>query len=840
MNTLSCRFFQGQGMLAGLILLVLLGQVSTVQAANTCALVAGQVVINEILPRPSDTNEWVELYNKTDAVLDLSYCYLDDIPAGGGPPFQIAPGESIPAHGFWTISKNSYFNNDGDDVRLLSDDASTVLDSYTYGATSVGYSWYRNPDGEAWSVAPTASPTIGASNVDACGDGKWQAGTLEIHHIDVGQGDSTLIVGPTGKSLLFDVGATSAGNYVAAVLGCKKLDYVVVSHFHEDHIGSVGSGGLWDLVENQGFTVTQTILRDYNNYVGDKDLSSWKAYLEGSGAAKLHPVNAVEGTAQIDLGTDVVINILTVNGNGVIKEGNFNSATDPPSENDYSLGFLLSYHNFDEWLAGDLDGELDGHYHDIELSTAKEVGDVDVYRVHHHGSSHSSNNVFIGQLDPEVSIISVGDGNTFSHPTTAVMQALAATSTVYRTERGEPVMDVPEVIVGGNIVIRMTDGISYTVNYTLNSVPISDSYTATEPNRIDADKDGYFVEVDPDDNDAPRIPSPNGGCDPDYQICICQAVAGQVVINEVLPAPVTGQPEWVELYNTTSKTIDMGLCNIDDALDGKKPYQIPGGTLIQPHGFWSENDFSAYFNNDGDSVRFLAGDQTTVLDIYTFGATASNASWYRYPDGGSWAASTTSSPTRGSSNVRRLTLSSQNSYDGWILESAENSNTGGAMSATTTTLRIGDDAARKQYRSILSFKTGDLPDTAVITKITLKMKRQGVTGGGDPISLFHGFMTDFKKGIFGTAPLQVSDWQATANKTLGPFTPTFSSGWYTFNLSTAKAYINKLASGGGLTQIRLRFKLDDNNNAIANYLSLYSGEAAAASRPQLIIEYYVP
>ena len=41
-------------------------------------------------------------------------------------------------------------------------------------------------------------------------------------------------------------------------------------------------------------------------------------------------------------------------------------------------------------------------------------------------------------------------------------------------------------------------------------------------------------------------------------------------------------------------------------------------------------------------------------------------------------------------------------------------------------------------------------------------------------------------------------------------------------------------------RIRLRFKLDDNNNTVANYLSLYSGNAPAASRPQLIIEYYLP
>ena len=59
-------------------------------------------------------------------------------------------------------------------------------------------------------------------------------------------------------------------------------------------------------------------------------------------------------------------------------------------------------------------------------------------------------------------------------------------------------------------------------------------------------------------------------------------------------------------------------------------------------------------------------------------------------------------------------------------------------------------------------------------------------------------------------------------------------------MTSAKPYINKLAPASGLTQIRLRFKLDDNNNALANYLSLFSGNAPVTYRPQLLIWYYVP
>jgi hypothetical protein len=180
-------------------------------------------------------------------------------------------------------------------------------------------------------------------------------------------------------------------------------------------------------------------------------------------------------------------------------------------------------------------------------------------------------------------------------------------------------------------------------------------------------------------------------------------------------------------------------------------------------------------------------------------------------------------------------------HDGWILESSENSNRGGSMNSTQATFYVGDNAQKKQYRSILSFSTKGLPDNAVITKITLKVKKQGVVGGGNPVNSFQGFMVNVRKGYLGSASgLQARDFQAFINGSYGPFKPALSAGWYSINLTPARAYVNKLTTRGGVTQIRLSFKLDDNNNTIANYLKLYSGNAPAASRPQLIIEYYVP
>jgi hypothetical protein len=183
-------------------------------------------------------------------------------------------------------------------------------------------------------------------------------------------------------------------------------------------------------------------------------------------------------------------------------------------------------------------------------------------------------------------------------------------------------------------------------------------------------------------------------------------------------------------------------------------------------------------------------------------------------------------------------LKSVAAQDGWSLESGETTNMGGPINSAAATFSLGDNAQKKQFRSILSFNTKFLPDFATITKVTLKVKKHSIVGGGNPVNAFQGFKIDIKKGFFGSAAsLQASDFQVGANKSYGPFNPALSGGWYTFDLTLAKSYINTLATGGGVTQIRLRFKLDDNNNSTANILKLYSGNAPVASRPLLIVEY---
>jgi hypothetical protein len=184
-----------------------------------------------------------------------------------------------------------------------------------------------------------------------------------------------------------------------------------------------------------------------------------------------------------------------------------------------------------------------------------------------------------------------------------------------------------------------------------------------------------------------------------------------------------------------------------------------------------------------------------------------------------------------------LTVRSVGAQDGWVLESSERSSVGGSFNATQTTFILGDNAQKKQYRSILSFDTAALPENARITSATLKVRKGVIAGGFNPVAKFGGFIADVRKGVFGKSPLAVGDFQAKATKTVGPFKPALVGGWYSLDLIAAKGSLNTL----GTTQIRLRFNLDDNNNAIANLINFYSGNTPTlAYRPMLTINYSIP
>lgn len=180
-----------------------------------------------------------------------------------------------------------------------------------------------------------------------------------------------------------------------------------------------------------------------------------------------------------------------------------------------------------------------------------------------------------------------------------------------------------------------------------------------------------------------------------------------------------------------------------------------------------------------------------------------------------------------------MSFTSQGAEDGWILESTNASNVGGSMNATTTTLRIGDDAGDRQYRSILSFDTSALPDNAVITRVKLRIRPASTAG--NIISLFDGIMIDIREGTLGNPDLELGDFEAYTDYSAGSLYPTLVNGWYTLDASEAALSFNV----SGFTQLRLRFLLES-YGAGANIFTFYSGNASSAYRPKLTVQYYIP
>jgi hypothetical protein len=182
--------------------------------------------------------------------------------------------------------------------------------------------------------------------------------------------------------------------------------------------------------------------------------------------------------------------------------------------------------------------------------------------------------------------------------------------------------------------------------------------------------------------------------------------------------------------------------------------------------------------------------------------------------------------------------------DGWILESAEFSNRGGALNNKAAIFALGDDIGNRQYRAILDFPTDTLPDNAVITRALLMIKEEGKVGT-NPFNILRNIVVDIHSGPFGTlgpipySGLQASDFQNPSSKdAVGVIQNNPYYGWYwTWLDSSAFQYINLT----GNTQFRLRFQLDDNNDRRNDYMKFFSGdERVVENRPQLSVEYYVP
>jgi len=184
-----------------------------------------------------------------------------------------------------------------------------------------------------------------------------------------------------------------------------------------------------------------------------------------------------------------------------------------------------------------------------------------------------------------------------------------------------------------------------------------------------------------------------------------------------------------------------------------------------------------------------------------------------------------------------VTFTSNPTYDGWLLESGENTNVGGTLDKGTTTFNVGDDPKDKQYRGILSFNTSALPDNAVIVSVQLKVKRQGIVGT-DPFGTHGNLLSEIRSGSFSNnIALQTGDFSAPASSTIRDQFVGLTFTWFGAQLSDANLLlVNKTAT----TQFRLSFSKDDNDDLSADYIKFYSGNSTSTNVPQLVVSYYTP
>lgn len=280
-------------------------------------------------------------------------------------------------------------------------------------------------------------------------------GRLEIVHLDAGQGDGAVIISPLGQVALIDEGtnftAGSSPSSCARVLselqalGITHVDLHFASHYHADHIGCISnivSGGItidagWDRAGSLQPSPTVT----YNTYVST--LGSTRHTLAKGQVFTLDSLSA----------HPVTIKCIDLAGCGL-------STSD---ENSLSVVLQVSYGEFDELFGGDLQGSSAGSGVDCETrisSVLHEVGPVEVYKVHHHGSAYSSNQNFLGAIQPKVAVVPVGTGNPYGHPTATAMNNLHSTSghpsvRTYWTETGSGVAPNPtyDKVANGPITI---------------------------------------------------------------------------------------------------------------------------------------------------------------------------------------------------------------------------------------------------------------------------------------------------------------------------------------------------------------------------------------------------
>ncbi|KPU43034.1 hydroxyacylglutathione hydrolase [Oxobacter pfennigii] len=257
------------------------------------------------------------------------------------------------------------------------------------------------------------------------------SGELKVHFIDVGQADSILVRNGS-STMLIDAGNNEDSNLVVNYIrqqGISKIDYLIGTHPHEDHIGGldavINNFDIGTIYMPKKTSNTQTF-EDVVTAIRNKDMQI---------------TTPVPGDSFKLAEADCTI--FAPNG------------SDYEDVNDYSIVLRLDYDDTSFLFTGDAEAISES-----EMINKGYNLDVDVLKVGHHGSDSSTSEAFLKEVSPEYAVISVGQGNTYGHPTNEVLTRFKnAGAQIYRTDKS------------GTIIVT-TDGDDINFNKaTSNIVP---------------------------------------------------------------------------------------------------------------------------------------------------------------------------------------------------------------------------------------------------------------------------------------------------------------------------------------------------------------------------------
>jgi competence protein ComEC len=241
---------------------------------------------------------------------------------------------------------------------------------------------------------------------------------LQVYALDIGQGDSLLIVSPTGKTVLVDTGDAGNDKRVLEALmshaGAQRIDLFIASHPHQDHIGVA------DRVINA--STVSTVLDSGFPYT----TKTYERYLEAIKQKGAKFVLA-EPNQTFDIGGGAVITVLAPI-KPYFKKSELRPGATEPNAN--SVVVRLDYNKFSMIFTGDAEAETEAR-----MIASKSNLKAKVLKVGHHGSKYATSEAFLQAVQPETAVISVGGSNRYGHPTKEALDRLKTAGVkVYRTD----------------------------------------------------------------------------------------------------------------------------------------------------------------------------------------------------------------------------------------------------------------------------------------------------------------------------------------------------------------------------------------------------------------------